>query len=55
MGGKSEFLLLPIEKLYVELFYLKKLFVSGEELINVEELVSVEVSPSARFARYGMK
>lgn len=44
--GDSEFFLLPSEKLRIELFSLKKLSVSVEELFNVVELVSVEDTPS---------
>ena len=39
----------------MELYSLKKMYVSVEELLNIVELVSVEDAPSARSARYGMK
>ena len=47
IGNKSEFLLLPIGNLQIQrLSYQKKLLVSVEELVIVEDIFS---------ARYGMK
>ena len=39
----------------MELFYLKKLLVSFDDLFSVVELVSVEHAPHARFVRNGRK
>ena len=47
--------LLPIEKLKMEILSLKEVLVCVEELFNVVELVGVESSPSACFARYRRK
>ena len=56
MGGNLELLLLPIKFFLNEVnFSQKNLLVSVEELGNVVEQESFEVSPFNRFARYGRK
>ena len=39
----------------MEWFYYKKMLLSVDELFKVVKLVSVEDTPSVRFARYGRK
>ena len=56
IGSNSEFPLLPIDNLQVELFYNKKrLLVSVEEGGNFVELDIIWDATSTRFARYGKK
>ena len=44
-----------MSQIFNQLFSFYKLLVVVLEPVSVEELVSVEDAPSARFARYGMK
>ena len=42
------------EPIFNQLFFISKLLVAVLGPVSVEELVSVEDAPSARFARYGI-